>query len=155
MKERFLAWYHAKKPLPTNVLFYRDGVSESQYGKVLHDELPQIEAGYRAACHHLDRPAPAEINLKITFVVVTKRHHARFYPEKDPPENQKSSKTYPHNFPAGTIVDTDVVAPNKFNFYLQSHASPLGTAKSAHYIVLHDEAEYKLKELQERVGKLL
>lgn len=51
MKERFQDYFYnalthddVKKKLPDHVLFYRDGVSESQYGMVKSEEIPQIEA---------------------------------------------------------------------------------------------------------------
>ncbi|CZT03742.1 uncharacterized protein RCO7_07595 [Rhynchosporium graminicola] len=46
----------------------------------------------------------------------------------------------PHTFKykLGTVVDSDVVTPNHVNFYLQAHASPKGTVRSAHCNVLKD-----------------
>lgn len=43
------------------------------------------------------------------------------------------------NCRAGTVVDTDIVHPLEFDFYLQSHGGLKGTSRSAHYHVLHDE----------------
>ena len=61
MKERVLAWQAKsqmdadlkkagwKAQLPDRILFYRDGVSESQYGMVLHEEKDQIMRRCQAA----------------------------------------------------------------------------------------------------------
>lgn len=134
-------------------------MSESQYGMALHEEMRQI----RSACEKYDKTLRSQQKSfflnpkkdvwipKITIIVVTKRHHARFYPKQDayPPDiGTKEDK----NLSAGTVVDTDVVTPNHWSFYLQSHASGLGTARSAHHIVLRDEAGYTPTELQKIVS---
>lgn len=105
------------------------------------EELPQVREAYNAAVDYLkiaitDRKPPP----KVTILVVGKRHHARFYPT----DNKKQVE-------AGLVVDTDVVNPNYSNFYLQSHDSPKGTARSAHYVVIENESGYNLKELEELV----
>jgi eukaryotic translation initiation factor 2C len=41
--------------LPEHILFYRDGVSESQYGMVRKEELPLIEKGCKAAGKRFDK----------------------------------------------------------------------------------------------------
>lgn len=73
---------------------------------------------------------------KITFIVVGKRHHVRFFPAK-PKETDRSG-----NCPAGTVVDRDVAHPTEFDFYLQSHTGLLGTSRPAHYNVLLDENNF-------------
>jgi hypothetical protein len=45
-------------------------------------------------------------------------------------------------------VDTDITSPFQFDWYLQSHASLLGTGRSAHYTVLADESNYSSDALQ-------
>lgn len=50
VKERILAWAQRHQGrLPNNVLFYRDGVSESQYDILTMRELPQIQIGMNLA----------------------------------------------------------------------------------------------------------
>ena len=51
------------------------------------------------------------------------------------------------NCRAGTVIDTGVVNPLEFNFYLQSHAGIIGTSRSAHYNVLYDENKFTLVSL--------
>ena len=77
------------------------------------------------------------MNAKITIIVVGKRHHVRFFPS-NPGDADRSG-----NCPAGTVVDTDVVNPVEFDFYLQSHGGLLGTSRPAHYNVLYDENDFK------------
>jgi hypothetical protein len=51
-------------------------------------------------------------------------------------------------------VDSDVTSPWKADFYLQSHDSFLGTARTAHYIVIENESGYAMNEIQELVSTL-
>jgi eukaryotic translation initiation factor 2C len=127
---------------PQHILFYRDGVSESQYGMVKLEELQRIRDG----CVEAFRQQGQNIeNIpKITLLVVGKRHHARFYP--------KSPAVPGQNTPSGLVVDTVVVNPTYADFYLQSHDSPIGTAKSAHYVVIENESGYTLDALEEVVS---
>ncbi|VDB94227.1 unnamed protein product [Peniophora sp. CBMAI 1063] len=117
---------------PKRIVFYRDGVSEGQFSHVLERELPLI----KAAC------ADRGVNAKITVIIVGKRHHVRFFPS-DPRDGDSSG-----NCPAGTVVDTDVVNPVEFDFYLQSHGGLLGTSRPAHYNVLYDENGFTADGLQ-------
>ncbi|KAI0750722.1 argonaute-like protein [Daedaleopsis nitida] len=123
-----------KKPNanPKRIIFYRDGVSEGQFRHVLDFELPQL----KEACRALG------IEAKITFIVVGKRHHVRFFPQR--PEDAERSG----NCPAGTVIDRDITHPTEFDFYLQSHSGLLGTSRPAHYNVLYDENNFTPDSLQ-------
>jgi Piwi domain len=70
---------------------------------------------------------------KITFIVVGKRHHIRFFPS----EGQAADRN--GNCMAGTIVDTNIVHPVYDDFYLQSQKGLIGTSRSGHYTLLHDD----------------
>lgn len=76
------------------------------------------------------------------MVVVGKRHHVRFFPQR-PDEADRSG-----NCPAGTVVDRDITHPTEFDFYLQSHSGLLGTSRPAHYNVLYDENNFTPDSLQ-------
>lgn len=110
--------------LPANILVYRDGVSEGQFDMVLREELPLI----RKACHGLYRNPPA-----ITVLVVGKRHNVRFFPTR----MDDLDKT--NNAINGTVVDRGVTRPIYWDFYLQAQAPLQGSARPAHYVVIHDE----------------
>lgn len=167
MCERVVAWVEtnqhkaASDRLPKAILFFRDGVSESQFGMVRHEELRQIQEGcsdaealLRKGKKALLTPAVKKWAPKITLIVVVKRHHARFYPTEPVTNADKINKQFAHNLPCGTVADTVVVTPTQWSFYLQSHHSGLGTARSALYVVLEDTAEYKPRELQMVVSYL-
>ncbi len=51
-------------------------------------------------------------------------------------------------FILGTVIDTDIVSPNGFNFYLNSDAPMQGTAKAMHYQVLCDEIGFTSDDIQ-------
>ncbi|KAF9198243.1 hypothetical protein BGZ49_001005 [Haplosporangium sp. Z 27] len=87
---------------PKRILFYRDGVSEGQFESILSTEVKSI----KQACIELgDGYLPP-----ITFVVVKKRHHARFFPHRN--ESDRSG-----NCIAGTVIDTIITHPTEFAFY--------------------------------------
>ncbi|KAG0300267.1 eukaryotic translation initiation factor 2C, 2 [Linnemannia gamsii] len=125
---------------PERILFYRDGVSEGQFAEVLRSEVASV----RAACTTLD----ANYRPTITFVVVQKRHHARFFPTRREEGDRNG------NCMAGTVVDTGIVHPFEFDFYLQSHAGLHGTSRPTHYHVLYDENRFTSDSLQEFTYKL-
>ncbi|TGO14137.1 hypothetical protein BTUL_0057g00030 [Botrytis tulipae] len=135
VEERLEAYYQYNGYLPAHILFYRDGVGEAQYGMVLEEELPQI----RAACANLVARHKGGTPM-ITLLVVGKRHHARFFPDNNKMPNR--------NLPSGTVVDRGVIDPNRTNFYLQSHDSGLGTARTGHYVLIVDETGYGLGPLE-------
>lgn len=121
-------------------MFYRDGVSEGQFLEVLNTEVAAI----KAACKRLE----PSYNPAVTFVVVQKRHHARFFPVK-PQDGDRSG-----NLPSGLVVDTDIIHPFEFDFYLQSHAGLLGTSRPSHYCVLFDENKFTSDDLQDFTFKM-
>lgn len=61
------------KPTPLHVLYFRDGVSESQYDAVGAHEVNRIRHVFHT---HFDGAY-----VMITAVICTKRHHTRFYNE--------------------------------------------------------------------------
>ncbi|OBZ91340.1 Protein argonaute 1 [Choanephora cucurbitarum] len=140
IKEVLKNFYQSCGQKPERILFYRDGVSEGQFKQVMDSEVAAI----RAACASLDK------NYKptLTFVVVQKRHHARFFPI----EQRDADRT--GNCLPGTVVDTDIVHPFEFDFYLQSHAGLQGTSRPTHYHVLYDENKFTSDSLQELTYKL-
>ncbi|KAJ3834977.1 argonaute-like protein [Lentinula raphanica] len=117
---------------PKRIIFYRDGVSEGQFQQVLDQELVALQ---KACAAHKIKP-------KITFIVVGKRHHIRFFP------TSMSDADKSGNCPAGTVVDQEIGHPTDLDFYLQSHGGLLGTSRPAHYSVLHDENNFSPDTLQ-------
>ncbi|CDS41463.2 eukaryotic translation initiation factor 2c [Echinococcus multilocularis] len=122
---------HNNDRLPTKVIFYRDGVSEGQFNRILDIELSAMQR----ACSNL-RP---DYEPGITFIVVQKRHHIRFNPLGSERKNVLP----------GTVVDTEITHHREFDFYLCSHEGIQGTSKPAHYHVLYDDNDWQSDDLQQ------
>lgn len=152
IKERLVFYAKSNWKIPEHILFHRDGVSESQYGMVKVNELRLINEGCRKAREELAVAGNKQNLPQITLLVVGKRHHTRFF-NLNPPRPPPKPKTA--NPPSGLVVDTEVVDPTCANFYLQSHDSPLGIVRPAHYVVIENKSAYSMVALQELVGHLV
>lgn len=133
--------YHYKhtKSKPQHIIFFRDGVSEGQFEKLISQELFKIQA----ACASLDH---GKYKPKITFVVVMKRHHTRFF-LIDSDQNV---------FP-GTCVDTGITHPrgrDLKDFYLASHKAIKGTARPTKYCTIYDDANLSYDDIEELANYL-
>jgi len=118
---------------PEKIVMFRDGVSEGQFLTVLAEELVAM----RAACTELEEGYKPQI----TFVVVQKRHHTRFFPADS---NQYKNG----NALAGTVVDQGINHPTEGDFYLVSHEGIQGTSRPCHYHVLWDDSNLSADELE-------
>lgn len=135
VKELLEDFYKAVNKLPNRIIFFRDGVSETQFKKILQEELQSI----KTACSKFHGYNPS-----ITFAVVQKRHHTRLF--RCDPDHE--------NIPPGTVVDTVITHPKEFDFYLCSHLGVKGTSRPTHYHILWDENEFTSDELQRLVYNL-
>jgi eukaryotic translation initiation factor 2C len=103
-----------RKPLPENIVIFRDGVSEGQFNTVIETELPHITK----ACQRKygKRPMP-----RISLIVSVKRHQTRFFP------TDKNHIHFRSKSPKqGTVVDRGVTNVRFWDFFLQAHASLQG-----------------------------
>ncbi|KAJ3740285.1 Piwi domain-containing protein [Lentinula detonsa] len=107
------------------IFFFRDGVSEGEFETVREHELNALKK-LLVRIYGKDRP-------RITFIVVGKRHHFRFFPK------QGASADASGNCPSGFVVDRGIEHPVYSDFYLQSQPGLKGTSIPAHYTVIEDE----------------
>nr|AAS01930.1 putative piwi domain containing protein [Oryza sativa Japonica Group]ABF96954.1 Piwi domain containing protein, expressed [Oryza sativa Japonica Group] len=128
--------------LPSRIIFFRDGVSETQFYKVLKEEMHAV----RTTCSRYPGYKPL-----ITFIVVQKRHHTRLFHRE---RNGSSSHYSDQNIPPGTVVDTVITHPREFDFYLCSHWGTKGTSRPTHYHVLWDENNFRSDEVQQLIHNL-
>ncbi|XVE72463.1 hypothetical protein DITRI_Ditri11bG0041100 [Diplodiscus trichospermus] len=120
---------------PKQIIVFRDGVSESQFKQVLDIELEQIIKAYQ----HL-----GEVDVpKFTVIVAQKNHHTKLF-----------QANAPENVPPGTVVDTKIVHPRNYDFYMCAHAGMIGTSRPAHYHVLLDEIGFSPNDLQNLIHSL-
>ncbi|KAI8828499.1 Piwi domain-containing protein, partial [Chytridium lagenaria] len=138
--ELLKTFYQTCGAKPERIVFFRDGVSEGQFTEVLRSEVEAI----RCACQNLE---PGYMPT-VTFIVVQKRHHARFFPIRKE-DSDKSGNVLP-----GTVIETGITHPSEFDFYLCSHPGLQGTSKPTHYHVLHDENRFMPDALQELTYRL-
>ncbi|KUI56682.1 Protein argonaute 12 [Cytospora mali] len=113
---------------PENIIVFRDGVSEGQYQMVKQMELPLL----RQACDEVYSAAD-QAKPRITIVIVTKRHHKRFYPTTEETSDNGS------NCMAGTVIDQGITEARSWDFCIIPHTALKGTAKPTYYFVVHDE----------------
>lgn len=85
----------------------------------------------------------AKKHARVTFIVVQKRHHTRFFPTQKEFSDGKNN-----NIPAGTVVDKDIVHPFQYQFFMASHAAIQGVTKPAKYCVLVNESKIQPDDLQ-------
>ncbi|ESQ51884.1 hypothetical protein EUTSA_v10016224mg [Eutrema salsugineum] len=130
MNELFLEFYQtSNKRKPKQIIIFRDGVSESQFNQVLNIEVDQIIKAYQRL-GETDVP-------KFTVIVAQKNHHTKLFQARGH-----------ENVPAGTVVDTKIVHPTNYDFYMCAHAGIIGTSRPAHYHVLLNEIGFSPDDLQ-------
>ena len=135
MVEHFKNFYMANNGRkPTSLIFFRDGVSQGQFQTVCLIELKAIFRAWR----QLEKTQ----ELKVTFIIVQKRHHTRFFPTRRD-EADRNGNVMP-----GTVVDEQIVSGNDWDFFLNSHGSIQGTSRPTHYHVIHDNNGFTVDGLQ-------
>ncbi|KAF7403817.1 hypothetical protein HZH68_006611 [Vespula germanica] len=123
---------------PKKIIIYRDGVSEGQLTQVLHHELTALKHAFRSLSKD-DSYHPS-----VTFLVVQKRHHIRFFPT-----DRRNTDDRNFNVQAGTIVDTHITHPSHIDFYLVSHASIQGTARPTKYKCVFNQLDMTEDQIEE------
>uniref|UniRef100_A0A915K8F7 Piwi domain-containing protein n=1 Tax=Romanomermis culicivorax TaxID=13658 RepID=A0A915K8F7_ROMCU len=136
IRDRIYAFYAQCGKAPMRIVVYRDGVSEGQFVGVLKEEVNKI----RAACQEMS----VGFKPKITFIVVQKRHHTRFFCM-----DQRDMCGKARNIPPGTVVDSEITNPESYDFFICSHFGIQGTSRPSHYHVLLDENKFTPNDLQQ------
>ncbi|KAG6027619.1 hypothetical protein E4U41_000880 [Claviceps citrina] len=122
---------------PKHIMYFRDGVAEGQFAKVIDEEIREIKS-------YLRQKAPNATLPKFTVIVATKRHHIRFFPQKG--KGDRNDNALP-----GTLVEREVTHPFLWDFYLCSHVAIQGTARPVHYHVILDEMGVPVNDLQKMI----
>ncbi|CAF1251060.1 unnamed protein product [Adineta steineri] len=126
----------ANKVLPNKIVFYRDGVDDGQFGKLIAHEIPAIRQAFDVI-YGTDRSN----HPQLTFLVVKKHHNTRYFHYNDKTKETK-------NISIGAVVDTTIVHPYQNNFYLNSHNAFQGVNHPSLYHVILDEIGFTANELQ-------
>ena len=127
--------------IPRHIIVYRDGVSDSQFQTILDNELPAI----KGALARLGYPEDAAL---VTIIICQKNHHTRLVYEEKVGEKQSYINPSPGLCVDASSGSDSISSPDRFEFYLNSHATIQGTAKPTKYSVIYDEIGFKLSEIQ-------
>ncbi|XP_077550222.1 piwi-like protein 1 [Haemaphysalis longicornis] len=84
---------------------------------------------------------------KLAFVVVTRRISTRFFARP----NQAGPISDP---PPGTVVDSEVTRPERYDFFLVLQSVRQGTVAPTHYNVIYDTTGLKPDRMQRLTYKL-
>lgn len=143
--------------LPKRIIFYRDGVGEDQFS-ACKKEMEKIESGFKKAQNKVVGIAKSKgksfvqtpIKMDLTFIVVGKRHHTRFFCTSEDQTWKTAGGKMNGNLKPGFVVDTVITRPASSDikdFFLQSHAAIQGTARSGHYTVLR-RGNFSMEQVQ-------
>jgi len=124
--------------LPQQIFFFRDGVSEGELEQVEQFEIRAIQEAIDEVWKQSRSSSP---KAKLTFIVVGKRHHVRFFPGLH--DAGKSG-----NCKAGFVADRGLSSAFARDFYLLSHGGLLGTSRPSHYMVLRNDSGGSMDDLQ-------
>ncbi|OJD34260.1 protein argonaute 1-like [Diplodia corticola] len=130
---------------PEKILYYRDGVGEGQYTQVKEVEISAIRHAFKLC---------SEKQVAITAVVTTKRHHTRLYPGNGATCKRVNQGNLPMNVTPGTTVESEIVSPDKFDFFLVSHVGIKGTSRPTYYTVIENGMKFDAKGIQDFTNAL-
>lgn len=137
MAQQLEEWHTRNGGLPEKVIFYRDGLGETQFQMALAVELANVVKGCALVAGKYNLKPPT-----VTYIIVQKRHHTRFY-QQDRSKTDKSG-----NAKTGTVVDRTITSAQYFDFFLQSHAGLQGTSRPTRYTVIYDDNKLSADEAQ-------
>ncbi|XP_025190347.1 piwi-like protein Siwi [Melanaphis sacchari] len=123
--------------LPTSIMIYRDGVEEGQSFHVRTAEVKLFQATFERFY--------GPNSVPFAFIVVTKNNESKFFvPGRRGPENPLP----------GTIIDSVVTNPTKYEFFLVSQQVKQGTVSPTHYEVIEDTLKLPPDVIQRFTFKL-
>ena len=118
------------KTYPKYIFIYRQGGNMKQKQKLYLTELPVIQSFFSSL--NLD-------SLQFNYISVNKKTDLKFFQEK--------GRGY-ENPQSGTVIDTEVIAPNDYQFYLQPQYVNQGTATPVEYHVLYSTINMPIEDLE-------
>ncbi|ETN70491.1 piwi domain protein [Necator americanus] len=118
------------KTLPEKIFLYRDGVGDGQIPYVKDQEVRLVQ---KACADAVERAEGVEKNFKIklAFIIVTKKVNMRIF--KGNPDSRLT------NPDPGTVVDSVVTRPERYDFYLVPQYVNQGTVTPVCYNVIYDD----------------
>lgn len=120
---------------PERILIYRDGVGDGQLSYVYEHEVQAIK-------NKLESEIYTSNNLKMAFVIVSKRHKTRIF-------GQDGS-----NPPPGTVADDVITLPERYDFFIVSQCVNQGTVAPTNFNVIYDTMGLPPDRMQQLSYKL-
>lgn len=152
--ERWMLRHNNK--LPSRLIIYRDGLSESQFSMCQNEEIPLIDAAIARIVEKQQARGEKNIARPNVLVVCTvKRHHTRFFRNKAEAKTGDVQHFDDKDNPMpGTLVSEEIVLGSSFNdFYLFSHGGLIGTSKPTHYVTLRNDLNASVLDIAEMVSR--
>ncbi|RHZ51599.1 hypothetical protein Glove_476g14 [Diversispora epigaea] len=139
-KELLIEFKKRNQYLPDHIIFYRDGVAEGQFEKIMKEEVKVLKDSLQDFYGKSGIQEP-----KITFMIMQKRHHMRCVPVNKEEAHPDTGNSLP-----GTIIDLKIVVADEFSFFLLSQAlvQKGTTARSSYYRILLNEGDFTADEIQ-------
>ncbi|KAE9027693.1 hypothetical protein PR003_g12662 [Phytophthora rubi] len=134
LRELLLVYQEKTEHIPEHVVYYRHGVSEDRLFEILQTEMRALREAFKMISDDYNPP--------VTFVVANTSHYVRAF-SMNRGEADRQGNVMP-----GTVIDTGVVNPHRFEFFLYGHGGIKGTTVPAHYTVLHDENKMPADDIQ-------
>ncbi|VDM67323.1 unnamed protein product [Strongylus vulgaris] len=128
---------------PRDLIIYRSGLSEGSFSTILTHEIPLLRGTLSTL---------GVKNIKIVFIVAQKEHNVRLMLERVNSlatlQIDRYRKPTEQNIPPGIVVDTELTHPSFKEFYLNSHITLQGSARTPRYTVLVDDLDLPMNELE-------
>ncbi|CAB3408659.1 unnamed protein product [Caenorhabditis bovis] len=123
--------------IPKRLIIYRTGAAEGSFPSILSYEIPLAKAALKErGCEE----------TKLIYIVVSKDHSIRLFKDVIPGRGSKATE---QNIPPGVVVDSEITHPSCKQFFLNSHTTLQGSAKSPLYSVIYDECNAPMDRLED------
>ncbi|XP_063708012.1 protein piwi-like [Culicoides brevitarsis] len=119
--------YNGSKP--SKIIIYRDGVGDGQIRHVLDHEKRPME----------EKLQELGDEIRFVFIIVNKKTNTRFFAE--------DNRGY-RNPVAGTVIDTQITLPERYDFYLVPTSVRQGTVSPTYFNVIADTLGLPVAKLQ-------
>jgi aubergine-like protein len=139
MQKALLAYRDQHGYLPARIIFYRDGVGDGQIQQIKEYEVEEIKKIF-AKMYPENQPP------QFLFTIVCKRINTRIF-------SGKARQEY-ENPPPGTVVDSTITLPERYDFFLISQSVRQGTVSPTSYNIIEDTFGLPIGKIQILTYKL-
>uniref|UniRef100_A0A914YW39 Piwi domain-containing protein n=1 Tax=Panagrolaimus superbus TaxID=310955 RepID=A0A914YW39_9BILA len=119
-------FHQNRKMFPSSMLLYLNGSSEGDFVLLKRFEIPLV---FKKMIDLIGQKIP------LTVIVPQRSNVARVY-KTAPDPSQKAAQ---QNIQPGVVVDTGLVHPKINEFFLNSHTTIQGTARTPKYTIIHND----------------